>query len=221
MSRGRPQDPEKQAQMMAALLDAAERLLNRKSYKSITIRELAAEAGTQSAMISYYFGNKEGLFLALLDRTGDMRQRRLQQVAGLLGTEPERVLPVLVSTISDIMTEEPWLINLVKDEVLASEGRLREHFVKTFPVRIGHALLTMFSVLQQKGILRAEINPRFATASMISLMAFPMIAEPLIQGVLGVDRQVLRSDAWKQHLTLLLTQGFGHFPAQGDSDEIR
>ncbi|MBV7264486.1 TetR/AcrR family transcriptional regulator [Photobacterium sp. WH24] len=212
MSRGRPQDPEKQAQMMSALLDAAERLLDQKSYQSITIRELAAEAGTQSAMISYYFGNKEGLFIALLDRSGRQRQQRIQEVVVLLETQPESVLPVLVDRIADMMSEEPWLVHLIKDEVLTREAKLRAHFVKTFPARMGESLLNLFTTLQQKGILREDINPKFATASLISLMAFPMIAEPLIQDVLGVDRQVLRSSAWKQHLTLLLTQGLGSPP---------
>ena len=65
--KGRPVNPEKQAMQKAKLLASAEQLLAEKPYVNITIRELAQHSGINSAMISYYFTNKEGLFIALLD----------------------------------------------------------------------------------------------------------------------------------------------------------
>ena len=65
--KGRPVNPDKQAMQKAKLLASAELLLAEKSYANITIRELAQHSGINSAMISYYFNNKEGLFVALLD----------------------------------------------------------------------------------------------------------------------------------------------------------
>ncbi|MDX2367222.1 MAG: TetR/AcrR family transcriptional regulator, partial [Colwellia sp.] len=65
--KGRPIDLDKQAMQKAKLLASAEQLLAEKSYANITIRELALHSGVNSAMVSYYFTNKEGLFVALLD----------------------------------------------------------------------------------------------------------------------------------------------------------
>lgn len=50
------------------LLEAASRLMCRRPDADVTISEIAAEAGANSALISYYFGNKDGLLMALLQR---------------------------------------------------------------------------------------------------------------------------------------------------------
>lgn len=65
--RGRPVNAITQQQRKHGLMNTAFELLKEKSYRSITIWEIAAKANMQSAMISYYFGDKEGLFIALLE----------------------------------------------------------------------------------------------------------------------------------------------------------
>jgi AcrR family transcriptional regulator len=52
----------KGADSRSRLLDAATLLFIEKGYRSVSIREIADRAETNSALISYYFGDKEGLF---------------------------------------------------------------------------------------------------------------------------------------------------------------
>lgn len=47
------------------LLDAATALFIEKGYRGVSIRAIADRAATNSALISYYFGDKEGLFKAV------------------------------------------------------------------------------------------------------------------------------------------------------------
>lgn len=49
------------------LLKAAKDLFVRKGFSGVSIREIAREADTNSALISYYFGDKEGLFKGVLE----------------------------------------------------------------------------------------------------------------------------------------------------------
>jgi len=51
-----------------AFLDAAERLLVREGYATITTRKLAAEAGANHGLVHYYFGSMEELLLQVLER---------------------------------------------------------------------------------------------------------------------------------------------------------
>jgi AcrR family transcriptional regulator len=51
-----------------ALLDSAERLFADLGYEGASTRRLAAEAGVNIAMLNYYFGSKEGLFRAVVER---------------------------------------------------------------------------------------------------------------------------------------------------------
>jgi AcrR family transcriptional regulator len=49
------------------ILAAAQRVLVAKGFRGLTLRAIAAESGENSAMVQYYFGNKEGLVKAMID----------------------------------------------------------------------------------------------------------------------------------------------------------
>lgn len=58
-TRGRPRgNPETKTQ----IADAARELFREHGYKGTTVRAIAAAAGVDSALISYHFGSKQGLF---------------------------------------------------------------------------------------------------------------------------------------------------------------
>ncbi len=50
------------------ILDAAEKLFARYGYDATSTREIAEKAGANVAMISYYFGSKENLLNAIIER---------------------------------------------------------------------------------------------------------------------------------------------------------
>jgi len=51
----------------AKLLAAARRILVRKGYSSLTMQAIEQEAGTNRALVHYYFGSKAGLLEALVE----------------------------------------------------------------------------------------------------------------------------------------------------------
>lgn len=64
------------------ILDAAIRILARDGYRSLTARNVAQEAGTNLALINYYFGGKQGLLLAIYDRLERQRYERQTEMYG-------------------------------------------------------------------------------------------------------------------------------------------
>lgn len=50
-----------------SILAAAQRVLVDKGFSGLTLRAIAQESGENSAMVQYYFGNKEGLVKAMID----------------------------------------------------------------------------------------------------------------------------------------------------------
>lgn len=50
------------------ILVAAESLFSRKGFKATTLKEVSDESGANTALISYYFGNKDGLRDAVFTR---------------------------------------------------------------------------------------------------------------------------------------------------------
>jgi AcrR family transcriptional regulator len=66
------------------LLKAAKDLFVRKGFSGVSIREIAREAEANSALISYYFGDKEGLFKGVLESfVRPLNANRMAQFAQL------------------------------------------------------------------------------------------------------------------------------------------
>ncbi|WP_316790284.1 TetR/AcrR family transcriptional regulator [Pedobacter frigoris] len=50
----------------ANILEAAEKLFSELGYEGASTRQIAKEAGANMAMINYYFGSKEGVFMEIM-----------------------------------------------------------------------------------------------------------------------------------------------------------
>jgi AcrR family transcriptional regulator len=68
------------------LLDAAENFFARKGYRSTTLRGIGQRVGVSNATVLHHFGNKLGLYRAVLDRLALAVERLVESVAD----EPER-----------------------------------------------------------------------------------------------------------------------------------
>ncbi len=66
-----------------AILDAAEDLIAVNGYRSTTTRMIAEEAGVNVAMLSYYYGSKEQLLKALIDRHTANVKLLLEEITNL------------------------------------------------------------------------------------------------------------------------------------------
>jgi AcrR family transcriptional regulator len=62
------------------ILDVAERVFSDMGYDGASTRKISGEAGVNMAMLSYYFGSKEGLFLAIFERKISSFQTLLQNI---------------------------------------------------------------------------------------------------------------------------------------------
>ncbi|MEV0187885.1 TetR family transcriptional regulator [Kitasatospora purpeofusca] len=78
------------------ILAVARRRFLAEGYHAVTLRSVAAEAGVDLALVSYYFGSKKGLFGAALALTGNPAVLLAGALEGELETFPERALRLLI-----------------------------------------------------------------------------------------------------------------------------
>lgn len=67
-----------------AILDSAMRRFARQGFEGSGVREIAADAGVTAALVNRYFGSKEGLFAAVIERAfdvGDLLECDLSELA--------------------------------------------------------------------------------------------------------------------------------------------
>ncbi|MDB5006070.1 MAG: TetR family transcriptional regulator [Mucilaginibacter sp.] len=62
------------------ILDVAEKVFSDNGFDGASTRLISGEAGVNMAMLNYYFGSKEGLFLAIFERKISSFQTLLQNI---------------------------------------------------------------------------------------------------------------------------------------------
>jgi AcrR family transcriptional regulator len=82
----------------SAILEAATRRFAYQGYQCAGVREIAADAGVNAAMINRYFGSKEGLFAEVVEHAFDIRYL----VDGDRATLAERLARAVVYGREDI-----------------------------------------------------------------------------------------------------------------------
>jgi AcrR family transcriptional regulator len=178
-ARGRPAATDS-GEVRGELLQAARRLFLKHGYAKVTARQIAAAAQTTPAMIHYYYEDKAGLFRAMLDEVIGPLLQAVEQTGQPIELEQ------LMRLQMQLVAANPWIGTLIVNEVFAGEGRLRSLFVKQVAGRVLPRVIELLAGAQQAGRLRADVDPRLAALSLLSLNMFPFIARSVIVPVLEV-----------------------------------
>ena len=126
MAAGRRPGP---SRSRASILEAARDEFARRGFDVVTVRQIAARAGVDPAMITHHFGSKQQLFLAALDVSFDPAAEIAQVVEGPSEELATRLLtrflavwdsPVGASAIAAVRTavQRDDTVGLVRDLAL-------------------------------------------------------------------------------------------------------
>jgi AcrR family transcriptional regulator len=112
-----------------SLLDAAEALLVEEGYASVTSRRVAERAGTNAALVYYYFDSMDGLFVELFRRNAERGLER--QAAALMSPQPLWALwDVLNDHMNNVRTVEFFALanhrKAIQAEIVDYSARYRE-----------------------------------------------------------------------------------------------
>ena len=138
------------------------------------INRIATQAQANKQLIYSYFGNKEELFAAVL-------QRKLEQLASAITLDPERV-PEYVGELFDFHVANPQTIRLVQWEGL----NYADKSVPNEVVRTEHyqEKATAIASSQALGLIDGNLNPNHVVFMLLSLagwwFAVPQIARMLV-----------------------------------------
>lgn len=102
--------PRAESDVSIAILDAAELAFAEFGYAGASLRAMAREAGVNQAMVAYYFGSKEGLMTAVINRRAsainDQRARRLDELLAAGTPSLEAVLDAFLRPAIELGRDE-------------------------------------------------------------------------------------------------------------------
>jgi TetR/AcrR family transcriptional regulator len=210
--RNRPRRPGRpaggDAAVREALLDSARRLFLARGFASVTIRQIAAASGSSPAAIHYHFGDKLGLYRAMLEAAFAPVAAALQRLGDPARAE-EIDLAGLVTLYTRMLATNPWVPALIVQEVLAEGGRFRDQFIEHFAGRLAPLVVGIVCREQERGVVRPDADPRLAALTAISMTVFPFLALPVTGRVLGITLDEGSLAVLVRHTTRVLFDGLG------------
>ncbi|MFF9277176.1 TetR/AcrR family transcriptional regulator [Streptomyces griseosporeus] len=189
------------ARTRAEILDVATREFARAGYDGARVDEIAARTRTTKRMIYYYFGGKEQLFTAVLERAYEAIREAGQQ-PDVTGLDPVAAVRRLAELTFDHHERHPDFVRLAGIENL----RGAEHIAASAqPGRAGSpaldALGRVLAAGRESGRFRADVDAVDVYALISSFCFFRVANRHTFRALSGRD---LADPARREHYRTLL-----------------
>lgn len=155
------------------IIRAADKLFTQKGYAATRTRDIAEEAGTNLALLNYYFGSKEKLFKYVV-------QGKLKMLLGAMGPalsdehiSLEDKISLITENYTNLLLENEELPIFILNELTVN----RELFAKITQNTRQIAQPVLEKQLKERGV---EISTTDLIINTLSMTLFPFIAKPLI-----------------------------------------
>ena len=166
------------------ILDAAERLFSDRGFARTTIKQIGREAGVNSALLYYYFADKDQLYRSVLERfVSRLVARTMSSSTG--DGDPERCLRAFVAAQADALAANPHFPRLLVRELVDFDAAHAVEQIQLLAATSFRRLCGLIEDGQRAGVFRRDVDPRFAAISTIAQVAYFFVARPAVRILLG------------------------------------
>ncbi|HKP50393.1 MAG TPA: TetR/AcrR family transcriptional regulator [Gemmatimonadales bacterium] len=175
--------PDPDASSRDQILDAGERLFAARGFARTTIKDIGHEAGLNSALLYYYFADKDELYREVLRRFVSRLVARTMSELTAEGSADDR-LRALLRAQAELLIENPHFPRLMVRELAESEGA---HAVEQFHLLASTTFRRLCELIedgQRAGLFRKDVDPRFGAISTIAQVVYFFVARPAVRVLL-------------------------------------
>lgn len=175
--RGRSQ--RRAEERRSQILTAATHLFAQKGFHATTTRDIANLADLSEGTLYNYFGNKEQIYSALLDRLIKL-QSSVYTVS--MPTDAQSFLDSLFEMQQEFLLDNLELVKAVLPEVIVNEEFRAKYFQDLYSPTISFLLLQLQAreVLGQIRPINHEMGARFLIGMLYGLSFLHLIGDPVI-----------------------------------------
>lgn len=201
-----------------ALLDAAQELFAEKGFEGASMRELTRLAGCNVAMVSYYFGGKDELYQAVIDRHFERLRARAARTAVSEGEEPrtwsqlrdadQRELCRALYGAATFVLSGSSMQKILHREAMTGGKSIVAALKKNNNGVFGQVKQSLLA-LKRAGKLKKDLDVDLGTVSLIGPIIYSCTAAAVLSQVYGVDPKAPDySAALCLHLTRTFFEGW-------------
>jgi AcrR family transcriptional regulator len=200
----RTRDPEG---MQRRILQAATREFASHGYGGARVERISAAAGTVDRMLYYYFGSKEGLFRAVLERAYEQLGKAEQRLR-LSDAEPVAAMRALIAFTWNYYLKHPEFIRLLNSENLYKGEHVRRSTrVKALSFPLLSILTDLLKRGEAQGKFRADVDAVQVYLTIAALAYFYLSNRYTLSRFLGLDLMAAaQRKRWLEHITALVLE---------------
>lgn len=172
-------DPQRNNVSADKILVAATDLFARENFSAVSIKQIAAASGVNSALISYYFGGKKNLYQEVLYTQADMFLK-LQEDIRKTNDIPLRKLSTYVDAIATLQMKHPYSIHLVYRELLSAQPMF-ENYVKNRLYKVHQFMANLVEEAIERGEISGNIKPTHVAFTIEGMIMFFFLAKGQIK----------------------------------------
>ncbi len=172
-----------------ALIAAARHLFARRGFKGSSLRTITAAASANLGSVTYHFGSKDALYLAVLDEALTPFRQRLADAAVVPGKPLDRIEAVL-RALFDHLAQQPDLPRLMVQQLASGEEL---HPVVRTTMQANIELITdLIREGQEDGTIRAG-DPQLMALSVGGQPIFLALMRRALQQAVSLDQDDLET----------------------------
>jgi TetR/AcrR family transcriptional regulator len=175
-----------EAPVRERLLNAVGELMAERDSIDVTIAEIAARASANVALVSYYFGGRDGLLLALAKQDADDALNRLEKLMRSDYGPEDKLRKHIVGVVMTFF-RRPYLNRLlhalIRNTNLAVAVQVSNFFVRP----LAEARKRILNEGIERGVFR-EIDPMLAHCMIDGACAQLFASQTQLQVVFGIER---------------------------------
>lgn len=169
------------------ILDVAERVFADHGFDGASTRMISGEAGVNMAMLNYYFGSKEGLFLAIFERRTATFYNQLQDIGGDESISSwEKVEQYLNAYIDRIFNTNCFQKMLYQEMSIGRRGELTDKLSKMLMTNVIEFRKILHSGIE-KGEFASNLDTDMIIATVFGMKNFMLNTPQMCSMMVGYD----------------------------------
>ncbi|HOO62303.1 MAG TPA: TetR family transcriptional regulator [Synergistaceae bacterium] len=164
------------------LLEEAKKLFACQGFFGVSVREITKNAGTNTAMVSYYFGGKEGLYREILRNAINHIEEHTRELHDLR-LSPRKRITSYVRGIIHLHHTQPHCAKILLHEIQHPSHPLREMVLPRI-TKMARGMQAALEEGQTAGDFRRDVPPHLGAYFVASMVNFYFLQASLVRSII-------------------------------------
>ena len=189
------------------IINIAIELFSRKGFEGTSIRELAAKAGVNIAMVNYYFGSKDKLFEAIVETKASYMKGKLEELIANKNLSELEKMDVIIESYVERLLSQPNYHRFIHQELLLRQREDLHHYITNIFTQNMHMVKSIIEAGIKKKIFK-KVDPELTMASIIGTINQVMLSKSMCLMLIqkGEDFDPYTDKAFRKRLETHLKQ---------------